>query len=91
MSLDDRIDQACAAVGAVEIPIAPKSVFHVELREALWMAIEGGMALAEILGEVRREAAEIAIEQCGGKYKAARKLQIGRQTLRNIETRTNKY
>lgn len=95
MSLDDDIEAACEAAGARENPVRAKTdisdTFHVELREALWLLVNGGMSLQSILGEVRREVVEIAKSRSDTKAAAAESLGIDARTLYRVEQHRHKF
>jgi hypothetical protein len=98
MSLDDRIDQACAAVGAAankmntkSAPSVPESGFHVELREAMWLAWDDGLTLQEVVGEVRRMAISVARERADSAATGRKRFGISHTTFYRIENNGNKY
>lgn len=86
--MTDPLDEAIEA--AVQKAMQ-KPTFHEELTEAIFLCLESGLTLADILGESRRAAVQVARKISGSKTEAAKKLGIGRQTYRNIEQHYHKY
>lgn len=89
MSLDDDILRACAEVGAIEKSV-PKTGFHVELEEALWLMYDG-KSLAEIVGDFRRNFVKLAIKNTGSRREAKKALKISNTSIYRIEQHGNKY
>jgi hypothetical protein len=81
---DEQLDAAVSAA-------MRKPTFHDELREAVYLCLENGLTLADILGETRRASVAAALKITKSKKAAAKKLDICRQTMSNIETHTHKF
>jgi hypothetical protein len=81
--LDRQIAAACEAVGAVET--SKEIEFPMELQESFYLCATGGLSLADLIWEVKREVVRAAVHHHKQKKLAANGMEITSQTLWNIE------
>jgi hypothetical protein len=79
MSLDDRIDQACAAVMRMQ-------TYEMKLAEAaeMFLSLENGEDLADFKRTAARTLLEAAIRSTGNKSRGARLVHIHRNSVDRI-------